>query len=68
MGGMGGGASLGIFARYHIACEICYIFYKIQWGSGEWVWGVKSHIFGTCQKVFLVFIGIKIKMVFRQIQ
>ena len=25
---------------------------KIQGGSGEWVWGVKSHIFGICQKVF----------------
>ena len=27
-------------------------FDKIQGGSDEWVWGVKSHIFGICQKVF----------------
>ena len=28
------------------------LFDKIQGGSDEWVWGVKSHIFGICQKVF----------------
>ena len=27
------------------------LFDKIQGGSDEWVWGVKSHIFGICQKV-----------------
>ena len=62
--GYRGVASLSIFARDHNACDICYIFFtlfdEIQGGSDEWVCGVKSHIFGICQKVFL---GIKMKMV-----
>ena len=29
-----------------------FSFDMVQGGSDEWVWGVKSHIFGICQKVF----------------
>ena len=47
---------------YHLQ-QLKTFFDKIQGGSREWVWGVKSYIFGICQKVFL---GIKMKMVFCQ--
>ena len=47
----------------HTPVTFVTFFDKIQGGSDERVWGVKSHIFGICQKVFS---GIKMKMVFCQ--
>ena len=55
---MYGGASLGIFILP--VTFVTHFMTRFKGGQVSWCVGVKSHIFGTCQKVFFRLVWVRL--------